>query len=334
MDIIQAGTERETQIQRECTKMTRTTSLPNMAQQAMKVYDQDGETIMLDFIVANQANTGDYQQISWNAGIYNLEDGSMVENGGGNYLFWSNRASAAGKYPESRPATINKESIRFPGRVIPMVGWPNSISIQTCVLEAAETQAYRNMGRVRNKGPVLDIHTSGQLAPSLRDKVRETIRAREYKVPDELLDELDREMKLQAEMVLEELPPEEFKSLIRKATNRIKESNPAGTENRNQENGDLPHPEEEQPIREGDWRLETQEEARLFRIAMLHATAHLEAKIEVREYSPAPCRTLHLKEQDQNRQELSTSPTEPTYRRELGWCDSCKEYGYFNRPQG
>ena len=310
-----------------------------LATQAINVYDRDGELIMLDFIVANQATTGDHQEPTWDTGVYNLADGTIVEHHQDHYYFWADRTDASVKNMEKRPATIRKEDFRFPGPTISMIKWPNSLTIQTAVIEAAEAQARRVMGMSPAPDPVLNVHTSNGMAPSLREAVRNAIREREFKVSQELEAELDWEMKLRADMALTKLPPEEFNRLVDEAVKRIQERDnpeedaPATSKPDQRDLGPV-HGYEERPIREGNWRSAIGADDQLFKIGLVEIREDLSVRIETEEYRRAPCGTRHLKKQDDRPPGVRVRPHQPTYKRELGWCDTCGEYGYFDKTPG
>ena len=310
-----------------------------LATQAVNVYDQDGELIMLDFIVANHDSTRDNQEPSSNTGTYNLADGTIVEHLQDCYFFWADRTDASLKNMEKRPATVKKEDFRFPGPVIPMVKWPNSISIQTAIIKAAEAQACRLLGISKTQDPVLNVHTSNGMAPSLREAVRDTIRDREYSVPQELKYELDWEIELQAETAMRKLPSEEFNRLVQEALKRIRnrdDSEEESTETKTPlwtNTNPIPS-RESRPIREGDWRSAIGMDDQLFRIKLVEVRPDLSMRIETEEYHQAPCGTRHLKNQAQASPETRVRPHQPAYRRELGWCEICGEYGYFDKSPG
>ena len=95
--------------------------------------------------------------------------------------------------------------------------------------------------------------------------------------------------------------------------------------------GNQPDISQEKPeIREGDWCSVVGAQDRLIRIAGLRIEDDLTPNLRTQEYRRAPCKTLHLKEQENSPDSPPLRHYQQTYKRELGWCDICGEYGYFD----
>ena len=94
-------------------------------------------------------------------------------------------------------------------------------------------------------------------------------------------------------------------------------------------------PKQRPEIREGDWCSPTGSPDRLIRIADIQIGEDLLPNIRLQEYRRADCGTLHLSEQEDSPAETTAGAPirdyQHTYRREFGWCETCGEYGYFDK---
>ena len=102
----------------------------NMAQQALRIYDERGEEAMAAFLIEHEdrGKTG-----PWDEWSYRLEDGSVIDvslGPGGTYVMITEPGS-----PE-RPAALT-DLPPFFDRHQPMLGWPNAGTVMRDAIESA-----------------------------------------------------------------------------------------------------------------------------------------------------------------------------------------------------
>ena len=194
-----------------------------MAQQALQVYDREGESAMLSFIAVNIEPK---QQPAWLSGHFHhvFKDDSFVERlafpkGKNSYCFTTRTELPGNLHSEYRNSEIDPgHAIPFPPPNIPLIQWPDSAAVSHAVLKALEAEADPEWSDNREwpgNDPVLNEYQAHQAALPLMAVINQVMEA--HSLPDHLLQELDdhlHQLAANAIQALKELDPAELQSLL------------------------------------------------------------------------------------------------------------------------
>ena len=204
-----------------------TQTKPRLAEQALAVYDTDGEGAMLGFIMDNRLNTQDEEDDLWEQGIYILADWTTVTREASRKLYRfcshngvTNQWTLENTHHETRPvgaARSNYPSFPPPNR--PLVTWPHTSSIQQAVLESIDSLVLYRLGMDSLHEPILNAHDADKNAPALAKAIASTLQ--DYDIPQSLLETLYKEQEFCADQVLTKMDPQQLEVLIQTAVDKI-----------------------------------------------------------------------------------------------------------------
>lgn len=203
--------------------MTTQTTM-TLAEQAFQVYDQNGEEAMLAFILENEQNPQDPDNME--TGLYLLTDGTAVEHTGDRPPHYSTVHTGT---PTTRPAKLSTEQQPgFLNRDTALLQRPNSGDVIREIINQAESTARETVGLIYD-GNLLNLYDVVTLMPSLAMAIRESATA-QNKGPFQRHSTvyLDQALKDWASDTLAVIPPHEFQRLIDRAQNVLEQKGHTG----------------------------------------------------------------------------------------------------------
>ena len=197
-----------------------------MAQQALAVHQKGGDRELLRFITTHRMQDGSGRgmlEANWQQGRFLLEDNSTVvlnEIQGEVGFLWGGRMTA-------RATGIRLSELPpHPGSRQPLMGWPGSDTIMQAVLQRLEKEVWEQQvgGEPWRPGddPALPEYDAMSAAPDLHPRVLDVVRDR-YDMPDDLLRQLDEEVRHCADLVLQGMPEKELEALRAATLARLKQ---------------------------------------------------------------------------------------------------------------
>lgn len=196
---------------------------PQLAQQALHVYDSEGESAMLSFVAVNIEPK---QQPAWLSGHFQhvFQDDSFVERvafpkGKNSYCFTIKTELPGKLHSEYRNSEIDPgKAIPFPPPNMPLIQWPDSAAVRYAVLKALEADVDPEWADDREwagNDPVLNEYQAHQAAPPLMAIINQVMN--DHHIPDDLMQDLDNHLQTVAAnaiQALNELNPAELQSLL------------------------------------------------------------------------------------------------------------------------
>ena len=187
-----------------------------LAQRALEMYDQGDDEGFLDFLVEQRSQDQAREPLlraDWEEGEFLLEDGSMVainEVHGARFNWNEGMVTRECRIPLAQTPP-------YPGTQRKMLDWPNGKAVLQRVLQLMERKARRQKDP---EGKTDDVQGEELLSereavtavPGLNQIITRYIQD-EYNLPEELLQELDREVSHSADMVIRRMTPEETAKL-------------------------------------------------------------------------------------------------------------------------
>ena len=196
-----------------------------MAQRALEVHRQGGDRDLLRFITSHRMQDGSGRgmlEANWEQGRFLLEDNSTVvlnETQGEVGFLWGGGMTA-------RATGIRLSELPpHPGSRQPLLGWPSSESIMDQVLQQVERQMWKRVHEEDwrpGNDPALPEYDALAAVPNLHRRVLDIVRDR-YDMPDDLLQQLDEEVRHCADMVMGEMTEEELAELQAATLARLKQ---------------------------------------------------------------------------------------------------------------
>ena len=191
---------------------------PSMAQQACRIYDKDGETAMLSFLLENEQPppTDNIPPTS-----FILPDGSRVQCLTSRYCFISADTSFAKERPSRTSLQTNPALLRRHQAILP---WPDATSIMRAITQEAALKAQQVLGiepdTDLNPLTLLDVIASAPgFQPALQTALR---RMSQAPLPGRrIYDYLDQAVEDHAKATIEAMPQEDFDHLVEIAKARI-----------------------------------------------------------------------------------------------------------------
>ena len=203
------------------------------AQQALQVYDAQGELQMLEFLQRNGTPPDigadqPQEQQKVQTDRYNLPDGTHITHQPGHYHFhWSVINRRIRPQDARRPASIGPGQFPvYEPEPTPLLHWPNSDTIWHRIMSEIEERAadQLKLERQYDNPPATARNQSYFAAPSLYQAIHQAIR--EYDMPEFLLQILELEAAERAETVCDNLDPKELEQLLQAATQALQQQQP------------------------------------------------------------------------------------------------------------
>lgn len=196
--------------------------LRDLTQKAFDIYDHDGEEAMLAFLIENEKQPQDENDLE--QGLYLLDDGTAVEHSGDSHSVYIARYGR--NRGQTRPATISiNDQPGFINTRTPVLASPTSGDVIKQVLAQAESFARQETGLVFDDD-LLTVYDAVKRMPGLDRALRLAIEAENKREPAgrKMADYLDHIVERCAEDAVRLLPRKEFSNLIAAAVHKLEQN--------------------------------------------------------------------------------------------------------------